>query len=265
MQSLNNIQREIVYLDLEKILPNPYQTRKIFDEVSIDELSKSISKYGVLEPILVREVKGYFEIVSGERRLKACKKLGMIKIPSIIINITKKDSAYITIIENTQRETLNFIEEAEGFQTLMVYFGYTQEEIAKNIGKTENVVNSKLSILRLKKEIKETILQNKLTERHAVALLKLRNYSLQKEVLEKVIKYNLNAKKTEQLVENTIKRNAGISLKNGKKVKCYVSDLRIFTNTIKDAVNTMKCSGIDTNYSIVKNDNGYEIKIKIYE
>ena len=164
MQSLNNNQKEIIYLDVEKIYPNPYQPRKIFEENSIEELSISIEKYGVLEPILVREVKGsFYELVAGERRLKACKKIGIAKIPAIITNINKKDSACMALIENVQRERLNFIEEAEGFQTLMVDFGYTQEEIAKIIGKKQSTISNKLRLLKLKKDIKNTIIQNKLT------------------------------------------------------------------------------------------------------
>ncbi len=132
MQSLQNNQKEIIYLDVEKIYPSPYQPRKTFEENSIDELSLSIVKYGVIEPILVRELKGsFYELIAGERRLKACKKIGIEKIPAIISHISEKDSACMTLIENVQRERLNFIEEAEGFQTLMVDFGYTQEEISK--------------------------------------------------------------------------------------------------------------------------------------
>ncbi len=263
MQSLTNTQKEIVYLDVEKIYPNPYQPRKSFEEKAIEDLALSIEKYGVLEPILVREVKGCYELIAGERRLKACKKINMAKIPAIITTINKKDSACMALIEGVQRENLNFIEEAEGFQTLMVDFGYTQGEIAKMIGKKQSTISNKLRILKLKKDIKNTILQNKLTERHARALLKLENEKLQREVLEKIIKFNLNIQKTEQLIDNTIKRLNGESLKSQKNIKGYIGDIRIFTNTIKNAVETMQQSGVDTNYSLIKNENGYEITIKV--
>lgn len=264
MQSLKNTQKEIIYLDVEKIYPNPYQPRKSFEENSITELSNSIEKYGVIEPILVRKVKNsFYELVAGERRLKACKKIGIAKIPSIITNITEKDSACMALIENVQRERLNFIEEAEGYQTLMVDFGYTQEEIAQTIGKKQSTISNKLRLLKLKKEIKNTIIQNNLTERHARALLKLDNEKIQLEVLEKILKFDLNVQKTEQLVDNTIKRLSGESLKPEKKIKGYIGDFRIFTNTIKGAVDVMKESGVDTNYSVIKNKNGYEINIKV--
>ncbi|MBS5794205.1 MAG: ParB/RepB/Spo0J family partition protein [Lachnospirales bacterium] len=265
MQSLKNNQKEIIYLDVEKIYPNPYQHRKIFEEDSIDELSSSIIQYGVIEPILVRELKGsFYELISGERRLKACRKIGIEKIPAIISNINKKDSTCMTLIENVQRERLNFIEEAEGFQTLMVDFGYTQEEIAKIIGKKQSTISNKLRLLKLKKEIKNTIIQNRLTERHARALLKLDNEKTQIEVLEKILKFDLNVQKTEELVENTIKRLNGKSLIQEKKIKGYIGDLRIFTNTVKGAIDVMKESGVNTNYSIIKSKNGYEINIKVY-
>ncbi|WP_250278151.1 nucleoid occlusion protein [[Clostridium] colinum] len=264
MQNLNNIQREIIYLDVEKIHPNPYQPRRIFEENSIEDLSASIEAYGVIEPILVRDIKGvFYELIAGERRLKACKKIGIAKIPAIITNINKKDSACMALIENVQREKLNFIEEAEGFQTLMVDFGYTQEEIAKIIGKKQSTISNKLRLLKLKNDIKNTIIQNNLTERHARALLKLDNEKTQKEVLEKILKYDLNVQKTEELIENTIKKMSGQSLKTDKKIKGYIGDLRIFTNTIKNAVETMQDSGVNTNYSVVKKENGYEINIKV--
>lgn len=264
MQNFKNIQKETIYLDIEKIYPNPYQPRKIFEENTIEELSVSIMEYGVIEPIIVRELKGsFYELVAGERRLKACKKLGMAKIPAIISNVSKKDSACMTLIENVQREKLNFIEEAEGFQTLMVDFGYTQEEIALIIGKKQSTISNKLRLLKLKKDIKNIIIQNKLTERHARALLKINDENIQREILEKILKFDLNIQKTEELVENTIKRLEGKSLKTEKKIKGYIGDLRIFTNTIKSAVDVMKESGVNTNYSIIKNKYGYEINIKV--
>lgn len=263
MQSLQNTQKEIVYLDVEKIYPNPYQPRKVFEEQSIDELAQSIENYGVIEPIIVREKKCIYELVAGERRLKACKKINMAKIPAIIVNANNQTSACMSLIENVQRETLNFIEEAEGFQTLMVDFGFTQEQIANMIGKSQSMVSNKLRLLKLKKDIKNTIIQNKLTERHARALLKINDQRVQREVLSKILKFDLNIQKTEQLVENTLKRIRGESLKNPKKIKGYIGDLRIFTNTIKCAVETMKQSGVDTKYCVKKEDDGYEIKIKV--
>ena len=264
MQNLANIEKEIIYLNVDKIYPNPYQPRKIFEEKSLEELSLSIKKYGVIEPITVRLIKGFFyELVTGERRLKACKKLELKKIPAIVISMSDKDSAAIALIENIQRENLNFIEEAEGFQTLMVDFGYTQEEISKIIGKKQSTISNKLRILKLNKSIKTKLIENNLTERHARALLKIENEKTQKEVLEKVIKFGLNVKKTEDLIENTLKRMSGENLKNVQKIKGYISDIRIFTNTIKNAVNVMQESGVNTDYSVIKKDNGYEINIKV--
>lgn len=264
MQSLINNQKEIVYLDVEKIYPNPYQPRKVFEENSIEDLALSIEKYGVIKPILVRDVKGcFYELIAGERRLKACRKIGIEKIPAIIVNINEKDSACMALIENVQREGLNFIEEAESFQTLMVDFGYTQEEIAKIIGKKQSTISNKLRLLKLKKDIKNLILEKKLTERHARALLKIEDEQIQKEILDKIIKFDLNVLKTEELIENTLKRISGVTLKKEKNIKGYIGDIRIFTNTIKNAVDVMRESGIDTDYSLIKSDEGYEIKIKV--
>lgn len=259
-----NKKREMFYLDINRIYPNPYQPRKAFEQNGLNELCNSIEKYGVLEPILVRTLKdSLYEVISGERRLKACKKLGIKKIPAIIVNIPSNETASMVLVENMQRESLNFIEEAEGFQTLMVDFGYTQEDIAKCVGKKQSTISNKLRLLKLKKEIKEIIIENNLSERQARALLKLEDEKTQKEVIGKILKFDLNTQKTEQLVDNTIKKMAGESLKKDKNIKGYIGDIRIFTNTIKNAVDLMKNSGIDTDYSLIKKDGNYEINIKV--
>lgn len=263
MSDFTNNQKEIVYLKVDKIYPNPYQPRKTFKESSISELCESIKKYGIIYPVTVRYIKGIYEIIAGDRRLKACKKIGLKEIPAIILNLSDKESASLSLIENMQRESLNFIEEAEGFQTLMVDFGYTQDEIAKILCKKQSSISNKMRILRLNKEIKNTIIENNLSEKHSKSLLKINNPSIQKEILEKIIKFDLNAKKTEKLVENMIEKVPETYPENEQKIKGYIGDIRIFTNTIKNAVDTMQESGLSTNYSVVKKDNSYEINIKV--
>lgn len=258
-----NTKKEITYIPIQNIIPNPYQPRKIFSQSTLTDLAESIKKYGVLEPICVRYVRGTYEIIAGERRLIASKKAGLSEVPCIINNITDKDSASIALIENIQRENLNFFEEAEGYQNLMVNFGYTQEEISKIIGKKQSTISNKMRLLKLPKDIKTSILENNLSERHARALLKIENSNIQREVLEKIIKYGLNITKTEEFIEKTLKRVSGNSIKNRQKIKGFITDLKIFTNTIKSAVDIMKESGVATDYSVTKMDNGYEINIKV--
>ncbi|MDE6182634.1 MAG: ParB/RepB/Spo0J family partition protein, partial [Eubacteriales bacterium] len=166
MKNFISEKREITYLPVAKIIPNPYQPRKIFNQNALVDLAESIKIYGVLEPICVRYIKGIYEVIAGERRLIASKRAGLLEIPCIITNITDKDSASIALIENIQRENLNFFEEAEGFQNLMVNFGYTQEDISKIVGKKQSTISNKMRLLRLPKDIKATILENNLSERH---------------------------------------------------------------------------------------------------
>lgn len=256
---------EIVYLPVDKIIPNPYQPRKYFDMISLEELAKSIKQYGVIHPISVRFINGSsYELVSGERRLKASKMAGIKIIPTIIVNINDKDSAAIALIENMQRENLNFLEEAEGFQNLMSDFCYTQDELAKILGKSQSTIANKLRILRLSKTIKKIIVENGLTEGHARALLKVEDEKMQKEILSKVTKYGLNVKRTEELIESAFNKNSDRETrKNNNKIKRCFKDVRLFTNTIRQAVQLMNDSGVETNYIINQNENSYEISIKV--
>lgn len=257
--------KEIVNLPVEKILPNPYQPRKSFDKISLEELSKSILKYGIMQPLSVRYINGrIYELVAGERRLRAARLAGLKEVPVLIVNISDKDSAAIALIENIQRENLSFFEEAEGYQSLMVDFGYTQEEIADLMGKKQSTVANKLRLLRLSYQVKKIIIEENLTERHARALLRLNKEKLQLEALKKVVKHGLNVARTEDLIESTLKKINGQEENKPKMtIKGYINDIRFFTNTIKNAVNIMKEAGVDTKYEVVHNDNGYEIKIKV--
>lgn len=257
---------EIVYLPVDRIRPNPYQPRRNFDKTPLEELAKSIEQYGVMQPISVRFINGTsYELVAGERRLKACKIAGIKFIPSIIVNINDRDSAAISLIENIQKEDLNFIEEAEGYRNLMLDYNYTIEELAKIVGKSETFISQKLRILRISKRVQRILVENGVSERHARALLKIEDADLQKDIVDKVIKYNLGIKRTEELIESTLKKKEEeIEQKNNKmKIKTYFKDVRIFTNTIKQAVDIMNESGVLTDYNINKDDDTYEISIKI--
>lgn len=256
---------EIIYLAVDTVKPNPYQPRKFFERASLEELSNSIKQYGVMQPISVRLINGYtYELVAGERRLRATKMAGLSTIPAIVVNVKDQDSAILAIIENLQRQNLNYLEEAEGFQNLVHDYSFTQEELAQRVGKSQSTVANKMRILRLSKPIQKILMENDLSERHARALLKLEHEALQLEVLDKVVKDGLTVKKTEDLVEQKMKREG--NEKKGKpqfKFKYCVKDLRIFTNTIKQAVDVISRSGIAADYYIEENADGCEIKIKI--
>lgn len=252
---------EVMYLPLNKVQPNPYQPRRIFDRSSLDELSSSIKEYGVLQPISVRLINGHrYELVAGERRLRASKLAGLETVPAVVINISDQDSAILALIENLQRQNLHFLEEAEGFQNLMNDYGFTQEVLAERVGKNQSTIANKLRVLRLSKAVQRILIEHDLTERHARALLKLSDEKVQIEVLKKVIKNGLTVRKTEQLVEEALREP-----KDNKQqaIQHYIRDIRILANTIKDNLEMVKRAGVDTKFDMVQTAEGYDIHIKL--
>lgn len=255
---------EIIYIPITDISPNPFQPRKVFNKENLDELANNIKDYGVLQPVTVRMIGTRYELVAGERRLRASKLAGLTNIPSIVVNINDQQSAILAIIENLQRQNLNYIEEALGFQNLIKDYGFTQEELANKIGKSQSTIANKLRILKLSPDVQKILLENNLTERHSRALLKLEHDEDQLKVLERAIKENLTVKRTEELVEFFIKKRSEENKPpKEQKVKKHVRDIRLFTNTIKQAIDIMNQSGVDTDYNIKEFDDGYEITIKI--
>lgn len=240
--------KNITYLNIDLVRPNPYQPRKQFAKGALEELRESITQYGVIQPINVRRISpNHYELIAGERRLRAAIMAGLTEIPAIIINITDNDSAVLALIENLQREDLNYMEEAEGYNNLINEHGFTQEELAQKIGKSQSTVANKIRLLRLSPLVKKILADNNLTERHARALLKLHDEQFQLKVLRLVCEKGLNVKRTEELIERVIDRY----LKQGKdklvekKLTKTIKDIRIFVNTIRQAIDLMKKSGIN--------------------
>ncbi|MFI3230361.1 MAG: ParB/RepB/Spo0J family partition protein [bacterium] len=270
----NKFITQVSYLDINSIYPNPYQPRNYFDESALLELALSIKKYGLLEPIIVRYVRGgIFEVISGERRLKACKKIGLEFIACIIIKTSDRECACIALTENMQSEGLNFIEEAESLQTLMVYFGYSKDDLARITGKSYSSIEKELEILKLSSNIKNMLLANNININYALLLLKLESDELKQQVINKVIEFDLNLKETSDLITNTIRESNCIQqFKPNQKIKGYITDIRIFTNTLKSAINMMQQSGISASYLMQQinqekyqkeHQEEYEIKINI--
>lgn len=240
--------KNITYIPIEFIRPNPYQPRKQFNKVALDELSESIKQYGVLQPINVRKLSiNTYELVAGERRLRAATLAGLKEMPCILVNIDDDDSAVIALIENLQREDLTYMEEAEGYNNLLTDHGFTQEELAQKIGKSQSTIANKIRLLKLPPLVKKILADNNLTERHARALLKLHEEQLQLKVLKYVCERGLNVKKTEELVEKAIQRITSPQMNAVGEKKCTraIKDIRIFVNTIRQAIDFMKKSGVN--------------------
>lgn len=256
------MQDNILYISTELICPNLYQPRKTFNEDSIEELAQSIESFGIIQPISVRRIgNDRYELVAGERRLRAAKKVGLLKVPAILVDITDKDSAAIALLENLQREDLNFIEEAEAYQNLIKDHCYTQEQLAKIIGKKQSTIANKLRILKLDDDIRKSLLENSLTERHARALLKLPSVELQRKLLKIIIDKGYNVKKTEELVEKQLLKltSKEVAATTNAKIKGIFSP-RIYINTVKQVFNKF---GIEAQYNSKDLDDCIEITVKI--
>lgn len=249
------------------ITPNPYQPRKIFDPIHLNELSKSIQEYGIIQPLIVREKNGKYELVAGERRWRAAKMVGLKTVPAIVRELADKDMAEIALIENLQREDLNYFEEAEGYSRLIEEFNLTQDEIAKRVGKSQSTIANKLRLLKLSLDIKRQINVEMITERHARALLKLPSPEIQSEVLKKIYEEELTVRQTDMLIE-TIMGNAKIG--NGKeesksRIVRIFKDMRIYVNAIRSAVTAIKKAGLNVGMSETDCDDHVRIEIKIYK
>jgi ParB family chromosome partitioning protein len=232
---------EVVRVPVQKIVPNPYQPRKEFDEEALADLASSIKQVGVLQPLLVAPYgDGRFLLIAGERRLRASKMAGVDLIPVIISEYTPEQMAEIAMIENLQREDLHFLEEAEGYEKLMTQFKLTQDGMASRVGKKQSTVANKLRLLKLSPAVRAEIHKQGLSERHARALLKLEGDENQLKVIKAIVKKKLNVRQTENLIENLLSAEPA----NRKNRIVIVNDVRIYVNSIKQIYNTIQKSGI---------------------
>ncbi len=239
---------EVQHVEITEIVPNPFQPRKTFNEEALQELAISIEQFGVIQPLLVRRKSdGGFELVAGERRLRASKMAGLSVVPVIVKELADKEMAELAMIENLQREDLHFLEEAEGFQQLIANFGFTQEELAKRVGKNQSTIANKMRLLKLAPEVRQALITDNLTERHARSLLKLENTENQVAVLNNVRQNGLNVRETESLVEDIledISREMSKKTAPKRNVVKIIKDVRIFLNTINHIVGEMKKTGL---------------------
>lgn len=260
------LHQEVKYIPIDAIRPNPYQPRKEFNKKSLEELSQSIKSYGVIQPISVRKIsEDKYELIAGERRLRASEMAELKEVPALVVEYRDKESAIIALIENLQREDLNFIEEAEGYYNLINDHNFTQQELAEKIGKSQSTIANKLRLLKLPPDIQKALVENDLTERHGRALLKLPDDETRRLVLEKVISKSLNVSSTEELVEDILE-NLRQKDEEEEKPKQSIKSLinvRIYLNTIKKAYKAIKEYGIDAQYKEQDKGDFYEVVIKL--
>ena len=195
-------------LPINKVEPNREQPRKVFDEDALKELAESIRIYGILQPLLVQKEKDYYRIIAGERRWRAAKIAGLKKVPVIIKELTEKEILEISLIENLQREDLNPIEEAEGYQRLLQEFDMTQEDLAQRVSKSRSAITNTIRLLKLDAAVQKMLSDGALSSGHARALLSLEDNELQKEAAERIIREGLSVRDTERLVKRLTTKKA---------------------------------------------------------
>jgi ParB family chromosome partitioning protein len=252
--------QKLVSIPLENIMPNPSQPRRTFNEQALDELAESIRHFGLLQPISVRRLSGdKYELIAGERRLRAAKKAGLAQISAIVLPTPKKESALIAIVENLQREDLSFFDEAQAYFEILRDHGMTQEELARELGKNQSTIANKIRLLRIGPEVRDFAERNGLSERHVRALLRLADEKKQLEIAQKAAYNALSVKQTEALVERAVEEAASDAKR--AKVRLLHRDYRLFVNTIRSTVKQINDQGV--NASVATKDLGEAVEIKI--
>lgn len=250
----------VVTVPVERIVPNRYQPRQIFDEEKIKELAESIRSYGLLQPIVVRPIEeGMYEIIAGERRFRALKFNSTAETEVIVKQMNDKETAAIALIENIQRENLSAVEEAEAYKKLLDLDGITQQDLATSLGKSQSFIANKLRLLRLSQPILDALSKQQITERHARALLALDEVG-QRKMLDIIKSQNLNVKQTEERV----KRMLGGEDVKPKRIG-FTRDLKLAFNTIGESLKAVEKSGVKVKRKDTEYENFYEISIKVFK
>ena len=253
---------KVVEVHIAYIKPNPYQPRKVFNNEELTKLAKSISQEGIIQPITVRKLgENNFQLISGERRLRAARLAGLKYVPCIILNVTERSSALLALIENIQREDLSFFEEAEAISAMLDCYGMTQEDCAIRLGMAQSTVANKLRLLKLSTGERQVIAKLGLTERHARALLRLPDYETRLEVLEKIAKGSLNVEKTESYIEGILEQRQKEG--NVRKNAAVLRDVRLFMNTVSKAVEIIQAAGVQVDSRKIENDGEIQLLITI--
>ncbi|GEN89710.1 nucleoid occlusion protein [Oceanobacillus sp. FSL W8-0428] len=254
---------EVIQLDIDKIQANRYQPRTIFQEEKIKELAQTIHTHGMIQPIVVRKIDDdSFELIAGERRWRAVQHLGWKKVSAIIREMSDTETASVALIENLQREELTVIEEAIAYNKLLELHDLTQEALAQRLGKNQSTIANKLRLLKLPKEVQDALLKKLITERHARALIKLKDEEQQLLVLKEVLEKEWNVKQTEERIAK-INEPKEEKRKPRPKLKGINKDVRIAMNTIRQSLNMVSDTGVDVESDEQELEDYYQITIKI--
>ena len=257
-------QEDVVQLKVDEIVPNEFQPRTQFDDEKIKELAQTLQTHGMIQPIVVRKKnEKLYEVIAGERRLRAAKLLGWETISAIVRNLTDTETASVALIENIQREELSVIEEAQAYAQLIKMHSLTQEALAQRLGKSQSTIANRLRLLTLPDEIKQALIDRVITERHARALVKLKDENLQLKFFQKIVDQQLNVRETDEMIKQFLEKSEDEEKKKKRKPKFISKDIRIATNTIRRSLKMIEDTGIKVESEEEDFDDYYQITIRV--
>ncbi|MBE7008313.1 MAG: ParB/RepB/Spo0J family partition protein [Ruminococcaceae bacterium] len=253
------LSRRVFYLPVDKIHPNPSQPRRWFDDESLAELSRSILRYGIIQPLTVRRGAQGYELIAGERRLRAAKLAGLREVPCLLARADEEDSTLLALIENLQRRDLHWYEEAVAIAKLISAYGLSQEQAAEKLGKSQSAIANKLRLLRLSSDCVTLLRENDLSERHARALLRLEDEELRYAAAREIVAKKYNVAQTEAYVEALLHESAVTPPPH--QPTYVIKDVRIFLNSIRRQLGIMQRAGVDA--AVEREDTDDEIRMTI--
>lgn len=257
------LMRTVAYIPVDDIVPGPMQPRVSFPAQELKELADSIARHGVLQPLTVRVKGDRFELIAGERRLRASKMAGLLEVPCIVMDVDMEKSGIIALIENIQRSDLDFVEEAEGISRLIRLFGMSQDAAAKALGKSQSAVANKLRILRLPSDVLMRLRDAGLSERHARALLRLDSAQRQRDALDFIIDQRMNVSASEDYIDRLTSTPRDAEPEPKKKPLFIMKDLRLFLNSLTRSLDVMRQGGINADLSRDETESELILTVKI--
>lgn len=262
MESIRNgllLSRRVHYLNVDAICANPNQPRRSFEPEALKELAGSIARYGILQPLTVRRCAAGYELIAGERRLRAARLAGLHEVPCLVLRSDEEESSLLSLIENLQRCDLHYLEEAAAIARLIATYGLSQEQAAERLGRSQSAVANKLRLLRLSPECAALLRENGLSERHARALLRLTDGEERLAALRVIAARGYNVAQTEEYIESLLHRAAHTP--PARRPTFIVKDVRLFLNTIRRSMGVMQRAGVDA--ACEREDTDDEIRLVI--
>ena len=251
----------VQYIPLGRIRPNPQQPRHSFDEEGLAELAASIRSCGILQPLTVRRAGEGWELVAGERRLRAARIAGLREVPCLVAQVGEEDSALLALMENLQRRDLDCWEEAQAIARLISRYGLSQEEAARRLGRAQPTVANKLRLLRLPEDVRALLRENGLTERHARALLRLQDPEVQRRAAGDIVRRGMNVAQAEAYVEKLL-QSAQVTPPRGRSTY-IIKDVRLFLNSVDRGLHLMRQAGVDAGWDRQDTDREILLTIRI--